>query len=105
MIRIVISIIVIVISVVRTARAGVRCRPCETCSKKHDRGWLTGFWLSPYETRKSPSLPGGSPPSAAGLRWIVKNAMQAIILSYYCIIILLYDSIITMYYYTIILYY
>ena len=29
--------------------------------------------LSPCKTSKSPSQPGGSPPSAAGLRWIVKS--------------------------------
>ena len=41
--------------------------------RKHAGGWLTVFWLSPYKTSKSPSQPGGVPPSAAGLRWIVKK--------------------------------
>ena len=35
------------------------------------------YWFckhSPYKTSNSPSQPGGVPPSAAGLRWIVKKS-------------------------------
>ena len=51
----------------------------ETCLKLAG-GWLTGFVLSPYRTSKSPSQPGGSPPFAAGLRWIVKKCAFAVVL-------------------------
>ena len=41
-------------------------------------GGLLALKLSPYRTSKSPSqLGGGPPPSAAGLRWIVKKQCRS----------------------------
>ena len=50
----------------------------EHVPKNMPEGDLLVFKLSPYKTSKSPSQPGGVPPSAAGLRWIVKKYKKRI---------------------------
>ena len=64
----------------RACVASAAKRFLEHVQRNMPEGGLLVFKLSPYKTSKSPSQPGGGrvPPSAAGLRWIVKQSVRRI---------------------------